>query len=239
MYGWRARIGILIPASDTTCENELRKMAPEGVSIHASRMAFPGTNTPEALSRLINEAGEVAKLLIPASVDAIAFCCTSGSFIKGPGYDQEIIRRIKKVFPGIVTTTTTSVIEAFKALDIKRVAVASPYINEINQALKRFLESIGIEVVNIKGLGIVKDVEVGRLTPEVAYRLARKVDRPEAQAVFISCTNFRSLEVIDILEKDLKKAVVTSNQATMWNLLRLLGIHESIKRYGKLFTLLS
>ncbi len=238
MYGWRARIGILVPASDTTCENEFRKMAPEGVSIHVSRMAFPGTNTPEALSRLIDEVEEVAKLLIPASVDAIAFCCTSGSFIKGPGYDQEIIRRIKRVFPGTVTTTTTSVIEAFKALDIKRVAVASPYIDEINQALKRYLESVGIEVVSIKGLGIVKDTEVGKLTPEVAYELAKKIDRPEAQAVFISCTNFRSLEVIDILEKDLEKPVVTSNQATMWNLLRLLGIHGSIKRYGELFTLL-
>jgi len=238
VYGWRARIGILVPASDTTCENEFRKMAPEGVSIHVSRMAFPGTNTPEALSRLIDEVEEVAKLLIPASVDAIAFCCTSGSFIKGPGYDQEIIRRIKRVFPGTVTTTTTSVIEAFKALDIKRVAVASPYIDEINQALKRYLESVGIEVVSIKGLGIVKDTEVGKLTPEVAYELAKKIDRPEAQAVFISCTNFRSLEVIDILEKDLEKPVVTSNQATMWNLLRLLGIHGSIKRYGELFTLL-
>ena len=238
MYGWRARIGILVLASDTTCENEFRKMAPEGVSIHVSRMAFPGTNTPEALSRLIDEAGKAAKLLVPASVDAIAFCCTSGSFIKGPGYDQEIIRRIKRVFPGIVTTTTTSVIEAFKALDIKRVVVASPYINEVNQALKRYLESIGIETVSIKGLGIVKDTEVGRLTPKVAYDLAKKIDRPEAQAVFISCTNFRTLEVIDILEKDLRKPVVTSNQATMWNLLRLLGIHESIKRYGELFTLL-
>ena len=238
MYGWRARIGILVPASDTTCENEFRKMAPEGVSIHVSRMAFPGTNTPEALSRLIDEAEKAAKLLIPAFVNAIAFCCTSGSFIKGPGYDQEIIRRIKRVFPGTVTTTTTSVIEAFKALDIKRVAVASPYIDEINQALKRYLESVGIEVVSIKGLGIVKDTEVGKLTPEVAYELAKKIDRPEAQAVFISCTNFRSLEVIDILEKDLEKPVVTSNQATMWNLLRLLDIHGSIKRYGELFTLL-
>ncbi len=238
MYGWRARIGILVLASDTTCENEFRKMAPEGVLIHVSRMAFPGTNTPEALSRLIDEAGKATKLLVPASVDAIAFCCTSGSFIKGPGYDQEIIKRIKRIFPGIVTTATTSVIEAFKALDIKRVAVASPYIDEVNQALKRFLESIGIEVVSMKGLGIVKDTEVGRLTPKVAYDLAKKIDRPEAQAVFISCTNFRTLEVIDILEKDLRKPVVTSNQATMWNLLRLLGIHESIKRYGELFTLL-
>ena len=113
MHGWRARIGILVLASDTTCENEFRKMAPEGVLIHVSRMAFPGTNTPEALSRLIDEAGKATKLLVPASVDAIAFCCTSGSFIKGPGYDQEIIKRIKRIFPGIVTTATTSVIEAF------------------------------------------------------------------------------------------------------------------------------
>ena len=238
MYGWRARIGILVPASDTTCENEFRKMAPVGVSIHVSRMTFPGANTPEALSKLIDEAERAAELLVPASVDAIAFCCTSGSFIKGPGYDQEIIKRIKRVFQGIVTTTTTSVIEAFKTLDVKRVAVASPYIEEVNQALKRFLESIGIEVISIKGLGLVKDVEVGRLSPEIAYSLAKNVDRPEAQAIFISCTNFRSLEVIDILEKDLRKPVITSNQATMWNLLRLLGIRESIKKYGKLFTLL-
>jgi len=234
MYEWKARIGILVPASDTTTEVEFRRMAPKGVSIHVSRMEFPGLDTPEALSKLIDDVERAAYLLVLAEVNAIAFCCTSGSFIKGPGYDQEIINRIKKVFSGVVTTTTTSVVEALKALNVKRIAVATPYIGDVNKALKRYFEAMDFEIVNIEGLGITKDADVGRLTPDVAYNLARKADKPEAEAVFISCTNFRSLEVINTLEKDLQKPVVTSNQATMWNLLRLLEIKPD-KKYGKLF----
>lgn len=238
MYGWRARIGILVVASDVTCESELYRIVPEGVSIHTSRMAFPGTVDAEACAKLADEAEKSAELLIPTCVDAIAFCCTSGSFIKGAGWDKEIVDRIEKRFVDVaVTTTSTAVLAAFKELDVKKIAVATPYIDEVNTALKRFLEDVGISVVNIEGLQIRKDQDVNNLPPEAAYRLARKVDTPEADAVFISCTSVRTTEIIGDLERDLGKPVLSSNQATIWDALRKTKVRDSIEGYGKLLTI--
>jgi len=239
MYGWRVRIGILVVASDTTCESELHTIAPEGVSIHTSRMAFPGAVTAETVGKLADEAENAAELLIPAAVNVIAFCCTSGSFIKGAGWDREIIKKIERRFPSvIVTTTSTAVLEAFKVLEIKKVAVATPYIDEVNAALKKFLEIEKFPVVSIEGLRIKEDLETNKQPPEVAYNLARKVNVPEADGVFISCTSFRTFDIIETLERDLRKPVVTSNQATIWDALKKADVHGPIKGYGKLLTLL-
>jgi len=239
MYGWRARIGLLAVASDVTCEMELHSIAPEGVSINASRMAFPGAVTAETVGKLADEAEKAAELLIPTGVNVIAFCCTSGSFIKGAGWDRQIIEKIEKRFPGVtVTTTSTAVLEAFRTLEIKKVAIATPYIDEINVALKKFLEMENFPTVSIEGLGIKEDQETNNQPPEVAYNLARKVDVPEADGIFISCTSFRTFGIIETLERDLRKPVVTSNQATMWDVLKKADVHGPIKGYGKLLTLL-
>lgn len=239
MYGWRARIGILVVASDVTCESELYRVVPEGVSIHTSRMTFPGAVTVETCGKLASEAERAAELLIPASVNTIAFCCTSGSFIKGAGWDKEIIEDIEARFPGVtVTTTSTAVLAAFEELNVKKIAVATPYIDEVNAALKNFFESVGILVLDIEGLGIRDDQEVNNLSPETAYRLAKEVNIPEADAIFISCTSVRTIEIIEALENDLGKLVVSSNQATIWDALRKSKIRESIKGYGRLLALL-
>jgi len=239
MYGWRSRIGILVVASDVTCESELYRVVPAGVSIHTSRMTFPGAVTVETVGKLASEAERAAELLIPACVNTIAFCCTSGSFIKGAGWDKEIIENIENRFPTVtVLTTSTAVLAAFAELNIKQVAVATPYINEVNEALTRFLEEAGISVLNIEGLKIEADQEVNDLSPEIAYRLAKKVDVPEADAVFISCTSVRTIEIIELLEQDLGKPVISSNQATIWAALGKAGIHDRIEGYGRLFNLL-
>jgi len=238
MYGWRARIGILVVASDVTCESELYRVIPDGVSIHTSRMRFPGAVNAETCAQLALEAESAAELLVPACVNTIAFCCTSGSFIRGAGWDREIIEKIEKRFPDInVTTTSSAVLAAFQRLNVKKIAVATPYITEVNKALKTFFEGMAISVLNIEGLEIEGDQDVNNLSPETAYRLARKVDIPEADAVFISCTSVRTIEVIAALEKDLGKPVISSNQATIWHALRKARIPESIEGYGRLFTL--
>lgn len=239
MYGWRSRIGILVVASDVTCESELYRVVPAGVSIHTSRMTFPGAVTVETVGKLASEAERAAELLIPACVNTIAFCCTSGSFIKGAGWDKEIIEKIERRFPTVtVSTTSTAVLAAFEKLHIKKVAVATPYISEVNEALRRFLEEAGISVLNIEGLGMEADQEVNNLSPEIAYRLAKKVDVPEADAVFISCTSVRTIEIIEVLEKDLGKPVISSNQATIWAALRKAAIQDRIEGYGRLLKLL-
>ena len=116
----------------------------------------------------------------------------------------------------------------------EKVAVATPYIDEVNEKEREFLEANGFQVVNIKGLQIEENLEIGRQPPEVAYRLAKDVDRPEAEAVFISCTNFRTIEVIAALEADLGKPVLSSNTATLWASLKSLRIREKLLGLGSL-----
>jgi len=233
MYGWRARLGIIIPSVNTVMEPEFNKMAPEGVSVHAARMMALGKFEPKSLVEMAEETENAAKRLKQIA-DVIGWGCTSGSFVKGKGYDLEIIDRIKKVTGLPATTTSTAVIHALKTLKVKKIAVATPYTEEVNDLLKKFLEDNGFIVTNIKGLGVEVRGGQGVYHPSTTYRLSREVDSDEAECIFISCTNFRSIEIIDQLEKDCQKPVISSNTATMWHMLKLAGINENIKGFGTL-----
>lgn len=234
MYGWRARIGLMIPSSNITIEPEFNAMKPEGVSIHGTRLLV-GAATIEDLKKMAEKTEEASTLLATAGVNIIAYGCTSGSLVN-VGYDQELISRIEKTTGIQATTTSTAVVRAFRELGVGKVAVATPYAEEVNQAEKEFFEAHGIKVVSIKGLDIHCE-DRRRLTPETTYALACEVNTPEADAVFISCTNFKSITVIEKLEEKLQKYVFSSNTATMWDVLKRLGITEQIKGYGKLLSI--
>lgn len=240
MYGWRARIGILIPSANTVMESEFNSMAPEGVSIHAARMTLREARSREekiqALKEMEKYSEGAARNLASAKPDVIIYGCTSGSFVEGPQWNREITDKLRKAVGILVITTSTTVELAFKQLKLARVAMATPYTEDINEREKAFLETSvpGLAVVNMKGLGIIGADEKGRQPPSTAYRLAREVDKPEADGIFISCTNFRTVEIIDKLEEDLGKPVVTSNQASMWGALKTTGIKKSPRGYGQL-----
>jgi maleate isomerase len=234
MYGWRAKIGALLVAPDTTPEYEFIKMVPDGVSVHFSRMWFSGEVNAETLARLADEAEGASKMLAPLKPDVVCFCCTSGSFVKGVGYDEEIIQRIEHKVDSRATTTSTAVCKALEKLKLKKIAIATPYTNHINGIAKKFFEDHGYDVLNISGLGISDDLDIGRLQPGAAYQVAKSVDSSEAEGIFISCTNFRTIEILEKLEHDLGKPVISSNQATVWDALRRVGVREAINGFGKL-----
>ena len=116
-------------------------------------------------------------------------------------------------------------------MGVSRLALATPYRQELNDRLTEFLEGYGFEVTRERGLNIRG---ASFLPPEEAEALAREVNSPDADAVLISCTNFRSLETIDRLETDLEKPVLTSNAAAMWHTLRLAGFDEPVSSGGLL-----
>lgn len=239
MYGWRGRIGLIVPSTNTTCEMEFNKLIPEGVSIHTTRCFLPEDKTPEdrivSIMKMSEELLEAAKRISSVEPDILVWACTVGSFIKGKGYDAELIEKLEKEIKVPVITTSTAVLEAIKKLKFKNIAMATPYIDEINLKEKVFFEASipGLKIVNMKGLGIVNNLPKGRLFPETAYLAAKEVDIDSADCIFISCTNWRTLEIIDILEKDLKKPVMSSVQATIWLTFRKLGL-PNIQGYGEL-----
>jgi len=231
MYGWRLRIGLIVPSSNTTMESEFNRMKPEGVSVHTARMRLIEA-TPDALIKMAEDAHRAAELLATADVDVIIYGCTTGSLVKGVEWEEGLRREIEES-TGIKTVTTAgAVVDALRALGIKRLCVATPYIKELDELEVRFLSELGFEVLAIKGLGLKRNTEIGSQPPWVSYRLTREAYRDEADGIFISCTNFRTIEIIERLEAEYGKPVVTSNQASMWAAMKL--IHQPIEGYGRL-----
>jgi len=227
----RRKLGILVPSSNVTMEYEMPMMAPPGVSFHFSRI--PQTeDTEEQLEAMIDYIPEKSDLLAHARVDAIAFGCTSGSFVKGMGYDKKVIKTINSSTGIMATTTSTAVIEALKLTGIKKLSVGAPYSDSIMNKLKIFLEKNGFEVVKMKGLNIL--CGEGDLSLDATYNLIREIDVPHADGIFISCTDFKTVELLDILENDFGKKVISSNQATIWKLLRLVGMKTPVCGFGSL-----
>jgi maleate isomerase len=211
-------------------EYECFRMAPPGTSIHISRIAHT-EDSDEAALKMAEKAPAAADLLAHAKVSAICFGCTGASFRKS-GIDLEIINEIESKTGIPATTTSSAIIEALKSLGIKSVAIASPYPERTNNLLAGYLRRAAFEVVSRKGMNVECPAF---LPPEQAYRLAREVDCEAADGILISCTNFRSLEVIEKLEQDIGKPVVSSNTASMWKLLELAGANEPVKGAGRLF----
>ena len=175
----------------------------------------------------------------------IAVGCTSGSFVGGIGYDKKIIEKISSATGLPAITTSTAVIDALHTLNIRKVAIGTPFTDEINKKEAEFIEAHGITVTKIRGLGYSQAMTnyplasrpvsgIGLLPPAVAYRLALDVNSADADGIFISCANFRTIEIIDALEQNTGKPVLSSVQATMAMALKVMGVRERVQGFGRL-----
>ena len=236
-YGWRARIGLIYPAASCVMEPELYAMAPEGVSIHAARLTLADA-TVEGLSGMMADDGleQAARLLGQAPLHVVTFGGTSASFLEGIGYDREVIRRIAGLVPGIpASTTSTAAIRALRAVGARRVSFVGPYVEDVTARGRAFFQANGFEVTGAHAMGLSDNLELDWLPLERVYAFARERVEPTADAAFISCTGIRSVGAIESLEADLDVPVVTANQATFWDALRLAGVRDRVKGFGSLF----
>ncbi len=229
MTDWLKKVGFIVPSWNTVMEYECQRMAPPGVSTHFTRISHTD-DAEETLLHMIEVVPELADLLGHARLDAICFGCTGGSFVR-PGMDADIIEVIERRTGIPATTTSTALVEAMREMGVAKVALASPYPRWLNERLTTFLAGKGIEVVAERGL----DVECPAfLPPAESETLARAVDCPEAQGIFISCTNFRALESVERLEAALGKPVLTSNTTALWHTLRVAGYEGEAAAGGAL-----
>lgn len=226
------RAGLIIPSVNTTLEPELAWLAPAGVSFHAARIMLRET-TEAGLREMNRDVGTAAELIASVSPDAVAYACTSGSFLEGAAGLERQVEAIARVVGCPVVATSAALLDALRSLDVQRVALATPYLDAINQIERRFLESAGFDVVSVEGLGL-SGRAIREVKPAAVVDLARRADRAQAQALFISCTDFRALEVAAELEALLRKPVLTSNQVTLWAILRALNLPPRIAGFGTL-----
>lgn len=234
MYGWRGRIGLIVPANNLVNEVDFYEHAPEGITVHTSRLR-EGKGRSDDLENQTNDFERCATLVSAADVDVVVLGSTTGSLVKGAGFESEVEAQLSEVAGVPAAATAGSIKRAFEALGVVSLAIATPYVDELNEMEADFLRESGYEVATIEGLGLDEPREIGRYTPEEIYRHVRGIDHADADAVFLSCTAYRALESVPRLEADVGKPVVTSNQATLWDALRLIDVNYSTLDLGALF----
>jgi maleate isomerase len=235
MYGWRAKIGRISPSPETVGCEEWRRALPEGVCLVETRTLLHDV-TVEGLTETVKQVERAALELASAEVDVILQAGTAIAFFRGFGHDQELSRRISTATGIKSTTSLTAVVEALRTLSIKRPAIATSYLPDIDARLVEVLNQSGFQVVAIRGMGLKRSIDMGKIMPNETYRLARTVanETDKADGIFISCGNLRSFEVIEALEADTRLPVVTSNQAGLWQALRMADVKERLPNLGKL-----
>ena len=230
---WRAKIGFVVLATEQTIEEDMLHTAPQGVGIHFSRVWMENAITVKTLDTVGKElAGAAARILPNENLNVVCYACTSGSMILG---EDKVAAELNKGAPNaIATSLITCVISALNAFSVRRIVVGTPYIDEINEMEMKYLEKRGFQVIDIHGLNITNDSTMVKVAPDFIKEFALSIDNPEAEAIFISCGALRSLDVVDEIEKAAQKPVIVSNQAMIWETLRLAGIQDRIDGYGRL-----
>mgnify|MGYP006308130827 CR=1 FL=1 len=237
-FGWRARIGIVYPASGLA-DMEYYFLCPPGVSVHITRTSMPDEGAV-TLEHMQNVAGgeafdRLAADLATVRPQSIAWMCTSGSFSRGPEWDKGLRQVLSEHGRCPATTASTALIEAARALGVRKIALGTPYEPRLDEKLVQYVEHFGFEVVNHVGLGLQLDWDIGRLGPYELNDLVHRADVPEAEAVFVSDTGIVLSPIVPTLEKDLGKPVFSANTASMWHALQLAGIQDPHPEGGTLF----
>ena len=227
-----ARVGMIVPSVNATIEPEFAWIAPPGLSFHVARIMLQET-TADGLRAMNAGIESAARLLASLGPRAVAYACTGGSFLDGAAGLQASIDAIAVIVGCPVVATSGALVDALRALGVKRVALATPYLDPVNRLERAFLEQHAIEVVAMRGLGL-SGAAIRDVPPEQVFQLACDTDTADAEALFLSCTDLRALEVAEALEGRLGKPVLTSNQVTLWALLRALGRRPDIAGFGRL-----
>jgi maleate isomerase len=231
---WRARLGFVLISNDATIEDDMRKMAPEGVGLHFTRAAMPNECTVASLASMEAGLAAAAANLLPGfDVDVVCYACTSGSVVIG---EDRVVAELLRPFPERkATTLLTGVIEGLRALGASRIVLGTPYLDEINTAEAVYLRDKGFDVLNTQGMNLTYDTDMVRVTPKYLVEFAQAIDHPDAEAIFISCGALRTIDAIEAIEQATGKPVVSSNQGMLWQCLRLAGVADKVPGYGRLF----
>ncbi len=229
----RAKIGYVLLATEQTIQDDVMRLRPEGVGIHFARAAIPDSITNETLAAQAGLLAECASTLLPdGSLDVVCYGCTSGSLVIG---EARVFAELQKGAPKAkATSLITGVIRALRGLGAKRIVVGTPYLDEVNSREKIYLEQAGFEVLDIQGFNLEKDSDMVRVAPGFIRNFALSLDRPDADAIFISCGALRTLDVIGEIEARAGKPAICSNQAMIWDTLRLAGLGDRVDGYGRL-----
>lgn len=235
----RARLGLLVPFTNSNLEPDFAMMSPSGVSCHSARMGgYDEDEVPDAAQMQglgTTDVDAPLGLLLGVRPDVVIYGCTSATLTHGPAFDRALADRIAKESGAKTVTAAGALVHALKSIGARRIGFASPYVREINDMALRFLSEMGFGVVSRADVGAaLGNHEQGALDPDDVYQLGIRADSSDAEAIVLSCTDMRSVEILDRLEQTLGKPVISSNQAIMFEAMGTLGINDPIPGFGKL-----
>jgi|SRR5690625_1839571 len=236
MYGWRARVGLILPMDNAVMEPELNKVEGlDGIEFYGARL---NTNQREdmpengiQLSKVFNELG----------TDIIVYSCAETAFLKGVDGNKYISDKITELTNQPAISAMSSMVEAINHLKVKNISLVTPYTDERTEVMLKFFERMGIGVSGVESKDFVQFSEDKRewyecnvQPPHTAYQMAMKANTSESEAIVISATNFRTFEIIKQLEEDTGKPVITTNQAILWSIITKLNLGVKLDNYGTL-----
>jgi maleate cis-trans isomerase len=213
-----ARIGMIIPSVNSMTEPQFNHFAPAGLAVHVARARVAG-EWKRPLAAMADEIATSARLLSDVAPDLIVFHCTDTSMTQGPQGEGRILDIVREATGIEAVATSRLVLEALQALGLRRLVLLSPY--KSNRAVIDYLHATGFTVVHDVALALAP-LQFAAVTPREWTELAREHDRPEADGIFLSCTNTTQIEAIADIERALDKPVVNSNQAVLWGCVRRL-----------------
>jgi len=237
-YSSRAKIGLIVPPTNTVNEAEWGRMMPDGVTFHTVRMPLHPPGHGATIDKVAQDIAAKAAELTPAGVDVVAYACTAGSMVTPP----DALCKSATALAGVPTVTTAAaIVAALHALGARRLSIATPYHDALNDHEVAFLEAAGFEVLAIAGLGIGSNgpsdyPRIARTPLDTVMDHARAAFVRGSDALLITCTDFPTLPLIEPLERELSVPVVTSNQATLWQALRTIGLPDRIAQAGVLLS---
>jgi maleate isomerase len=230
----RARLGFIIPSSNRMVEPQLQHYCPDGVVPHFNRIGM--TNRHKApLDELMPRILLAAELLGDSKCDVTVLQCTGTSMSGGVEKEREVMSAIEDLTGKPAASAASSLMDAFQALDAQRLVFVSETAQAGHDKKLAFLKEAGLDIIADKAMGLAGSDIYCSTPPEFWFENVKAMRDDNADAYFVSCANIHSIDVIEALEDELDRPVITSNQAALWSALRLAGLNDNISALGRLF----
>ncbi|UCH73441.1 MAG: Asp/Glu racemase [Rhodospirillales bacterium] len=234
----RARIGVVVLASDHTIEHEFRQLIDlPGVAVYQARIRNDPSINPATLAAMEPRIAPTVDLILPGmALDVVAYGCTSASMVLG---EQTVFERIREARPGVACTTPiTAAFAAFEAFGARDIAVLTPYRDDVNEKVRDYIEARGYRVRAFGSFNEENDNVVAAIDPSSTRAAILELGSIDGvEAVFVSCTGLRLASIARAVEAELGRPVTSSNHALAWHCLRLAGVDDAQPQFGRLFSL--
>tara|TARA_Y100000590_G_scaffold411565_1_gene505749 strand:- start:283 stop:1032 length:750 start_codon:yes stop_codon:yes gene_type:complete len=230
----KPKIGLLALSTDLTIESDFQSVCQKlPLDLFVNRIHNENPLTKENLLKMHDQIEPITQKILPGQkINTVAYGCTSGTIAIG---EDQVKEKVQLAKPGCyVTTPITSAIKAFKEMNVKKIALFTPYPESVNKTILEYFDRKKINIISFSTFNIDLDEDIASVDPNYLLETLIKLNISDADALFISCTALPVLEIIEKVEKKVKKLVLSSNQTLIWDAIRSVGYKSPVEGYGKL-----